>query len=311
MCIFANFFRAKHMQQIKRHNRRNRILVLLFLFSGGMLPNVFSVSGENFIRLNADVSYARDMARASVGAPFIEELPISQALEWIGSGRYESLKASNGLAPAVGFGYRYQHKALIIDLGLGVEYRYRFNRMYPINEVLAAETDEKNWDFEAHYAWKERQGRLQHLGINLPFMVGGEWSGICVLAGVKANMDVWGKGFEKGLTTKYGVYPQTNDPVYIRDKHGFFTDKPYQGASVASAMQWNIRACLELGYRLSKAPKGKKAYKQTNDPRYYVSLFAEYGFVGSQNTYLPLLVGARFTALLPIPEKPSCKCLKF
>lgn len=311
MCKFANFFRVKYMQQNKRHNRCGGFWELMLLFWLGLFAVVVPVSGENFIRLNADASYARDLARANTGAPFIKELSLPQALEWIGSGQYESLQSSNGFAPAIGAGYRYQHKAFILDLGLGVEYRCRFNRMYPVEEVLAAEVDEKNWDYEAHYTWRERRGRLQHLGINLPLMVGGEWSGICVLAGVKANIDVWGNSSEKGLATKYGVYKQTNDPIFIRDKYGFYTDKPYQEAAVASAMQWNVRACLELGYRLSKAQKGKKAYKKSNDPRYYVSLFAEYSVVGLQNTYLPLLVGARFTALLPIPEKPICKCLKF
>lgn len=299
------------MQQNKRHNRRTGILALLFLFSGGMLPSVLSVSGENFIRLNADVSYARDMSRANTGAPFMEELSLQQALGWIGSGQYESLRSSNGFAPAIGVGYRFQRRAFILDLGLGVEYRHRFNKMYPIEEVLAPEIDEKNWELESHNTWKERQGSLQHLGLNLPLMVGGEWSGFCVLAGVKANFDVWGKGDENGLKTKYGVYKQTDDPIFIRDKHGFYTDKPYQENSVASAMQWNIRACLELGYRLTKEKKSKKAYQQSAEPRYYLSLFAEYSVAGSQNTYLPLLAGVRFTALLPIPEEPICKCVKY
>lgn len=293
-----------------RHIWLMRSSVLLLLILGGMLLVVMPVAGENFVRLNADVCYARDLSRGSVGAPFVEDLSLAQAVDWIGSGRYESLTSSNGFAPAIGAGYRFQRKALIVDVGLGVEYRYRFNRMYPIEEVLAMDVDEKNWEYEGHNTWRGRQGRLQHVGINLPVMVGGEWSGFCVLAGVKANVDVWGKGFEKGLMTKYGVYKQTDDPIYIRDKYGFFTDKPYQEESVASAMQWNIRGCLELGYRLTKAQKGKKAYKKSNDPRYYVSLFAEYGFAGTQNTYLPLLVGARLTALLPIPEKPDCKCWK-
>lgn len=265
-----------------------------------------SVYARHYIRLNADFSYARDFAHGS--APQIETLSDAQA--WIGGGQQEALSGSNGLAPAIGVGYRYVHNAFMLDLGLGMEYRYRFNRPYEVKNVMAPAVDDLGVAYIGHHAWTGRQTRWQHVGVNIPVMAGGQWNQIYVLAGVKANIDLWGNSYEKGAYTLTGDYDQMMDPINGVAGHGFVKDEPYRMPNQTTALAWDIRACAEIGYCLN-ARSGRNSYKHRHEPKYYVGAFAEYAFLGTKETYLPLLAGVRVTALIALPEKPHCNCLGY
>lgn len=265
----------------------------------------------NYIRINADFSYARDLMRKGEGAPFIENIALDDARSWVGSGKHESLKSSNGFAPAFGIGYRYTHRMLLVDVGLGVEYRYRINHPYDIEDVKADATDDTGMAYIGHHTWSDRETRFEHVGVTLPVMIGAEWNNIYFMAGVKAGVDIWGRSKEKGAYTLQGEYPYYGNAIFVNmPNHGFVDKVAYEEPSVPSSIAWNIRACAEVGYCISSLWT-EKGFGRKARPRYYAGAFVEYGFAGANTNYRPLLAGIRLTALLPIPEPERCNCLDY
>ena len=270
-----------------------------------------SAAARNYIRFNADFSYARDLSRSGVGPSYIAEITPAQALEWVGSGRTESLKGSNGFAPAIGVGYRYMHHLFLLDLGLGLEYRYCINRPYDISDAQEAGIDSQQYPYIGHYYWTDRAIHCQHMGVTLPVMAGAEIKHIYFMAGVKAGIDIWSSSKEKGAYSMQAEYERYMNVLINIPGHGIVEKDPYSMAPMkAASMAWNIRACAEIGYRFGDA-EGQKFNTQKMEPRYYIGAFAEYGFIGTGGAYLPLLTGVRLTALLSLPEPHECKCYRW
>lgn len=280
--------------------------VLLLLVAGV----VFSYAhARHYVRVNADFSYARDNYRADRGPAFIEAVSLEEAQGWIGSGRTESLAASNGFAPALGVGYRFVHKMFLLDVGLGMEYRYRINRPYDVSDVKKDAVDETNMPYVGCHTWNNRETRFQNLGITLPVMVGLEWRRLYAMAGVRANVDVWGTARETGEYSLRGDYEMFMNSFVNIPVHGFVADEPYRH-SVALSMGWDVRVCAEIGYCLN-GTDSRNSYRRKQQAQYYIGAFAEYAVVTAKEHYTPLLVGLRLTALLPVAEKPACKCLGY
>ena len=286
---------------------RVRTSVLALFLVGMSLP---CVANQHYIRVNADFSYARDCAPKEIGPVFIEQISLLDAQEWIGAGRAESLTASNGFAPGVGVGYRFKHNLLLVDLGLGAEYRCLYNQPYDVNEVRAAAVDDTGLGYIGYHTWNSREARMQHIGMSMPVMIGVEWKSLYVLAGVRANMDIWGRSRETGAYTLKADYDYFMNTLVNVAGHGYVEDEPYTAPETTVAFGWEIRACAEVGYCISTHMEGRR-YQRKQQPRYYVGAFAEYGFAGSRETYRSLLAGVRFTAMLPLPEKQVCKCLGY
>lgn len=284
-----------------------RIGALIVLLVGGI---VSECAARNYLRFNADFSYARDMMRSGVGPSYIEEMTPEQALEWVGSGRTESLKGSNGFAPALGFGYRYMHNMFLMDLGLGVEYRYCMNRPYDIADVQQGGIDTQQYPYIGHHYWTERTLKCEHLGLTLPVMFGAEIQRVYFMAGVKAGLALWGSSKERGNYSMRAEYERYMDVLVNIPGHDILEKDPYVRSTVNNtAIQWNIRACAEIGYCLGGAEAN--SYSTKMEPRYYIGAFVEYGFMGTSGAYLPLLAGVRMTALLSLPEPQECKCYKW
>ena len=282
-----------------------RIGALVLLLTGFIVPCSMA---RNALRFNVDFSYARDFSRAGVGPSAIEGMTPAEAMEWVGAGKTESLMGSNGFAPAIGFGYRFMHHMFMMDLGLGAEYRYRINRPYGMMDLTDPAIDNTNTPYIGHHYWTDRQMHCRHLGVTLPIMFGVEWRKLYVMAGVKAGLDIWGRSKEKGVYSMKAEYEQYMDILENIPGHGIVEKDPYTMPDVTMSAGWNVRACAEVGYWIN-GDQGRAIYNRKSiEPRYYISAFAEYGFIGAGGTYLPLLAGVRLTALLMMPEKQECKC---
>ena len=68
-----------------------RIGALIVLLVGGI---VSECAARNYLRFNADFSYARDMMRSGVGPSYIEEMTPEQALEWVSNTTTHTSRAS-------------------------------------------------------------------------------------------------------------------------------------------------------------------------------------------------------------------------
>ena len=266
-----------------------------------------SLSARHYLRFNVDFSYARDFASAGAGAPIVEEMSLADAQAMIGSGKSEALRNSNGFAPGIGFGYRFAYKAFLLDLGIGAEYRNTVNNLYPINNVFAADIDDTGEPYMGRHTWSSRRTSLQHAGIHIPLMLGAEIKRFYFLAGIKANMDIWGTSRESGAYSMSAKYDRFMEEWTNVVGHGIVADEPYKTAAQKRAMEWNIRACAEMGYCFYITTRHTNS--RIAQPRYYAGVFAEYSFAGTSDCYLPLLVGARLTVLLPLAEPHGCKCL--
>lgn len=266
-----------------------KVVLLLLLFSGMQL----CVYADHYIRVDAGFSYVRDMMDAKTGAPFIENISLSEVQEWIGKGKAESFRNSNGYAPSIGIGYRYTGKKLwFLDIGVGAEYRSRINPLYDITDVQQATVDDTNTPYIGHHTWNSREARLQHVGISVPVMIGVEWKHFYAMAGVRGNADIWGTSTEKGAYTLTGEYERYMNQLENIAGHGYVKDEPYE-LTAGSSFGWDVRACAEAGCRLNL---------------YYVGVFAEYGFFGTASRYRPLLAGIRLTVLIPLTEQKHCMC---
>ena len=266
-----------------------------------------SLSARHYLRFNADFSYARDFAGAGASAPSSEGMTLADAQAMIGSGKSEALRNSNGFAPGIGIGYRFSYKAFLLDLGIGAEYRNTVNELYPVSNVIAADIDDTGEPYTGRHTWSSRRVSLQHAGIHIPLMLGAEIKRFYFLAGLKANIDVWGTSKERGAYSMSAKYDRFMDEWTNVSGHGIVADEPYEASAVAGGTGWNIRACAELGYCFYVSRRHTNS--RMSQPRYYAGAFAEYSFAGTSGNYQPLMAGVRLTVLLPFPEPRVCRCL--
>lgn len=276
-----------------------------------LLSSVCTYAQKHYIRVNADVAYARDMARGGEAVGAAEPINLSAARAIIGSGQMQAGVSGNGFAPALGVGYRLSYNHLLFDVGIGAEYRQTHLHPTDLTNVQQSAVDEEGMTYVGHHAWTNRSCKLSHVGVNIPVMIGGEWSNICVLAGVKANVDIWGSNTERGNYSLVADYERYMDPFSNMPNHGFVQNEPYECAPVAQSMAFNLRACAEVGYCVYGADDGGR-YRRSQSPlKCYVSAFGEYSVLATQGTYSPLLVGVRATMLVALPEKRQCTCSRF
>lgn len=285
---------------------KKSVVHIILTFGMFMLVSLCAQAADNhYIRLSADFSYVRDFSRVGVAMDMTEPIGLAQAQSIIGSGKMEAITQSNGFAPALGVGYRLAHNHFRLDVGLGAEYRQRYNSPIDLTNVYETGVDEQGFEYMGHHGWTNRTCVMRHVGVNVPVMAGGEWGRFYFLAGVKAAVDMWGTNIEQGNYSLEADYERYMDPFNSMENHGFVTEKPYACDPVAQAMTWNLRACAEVGYCLAGAEQVRGRKSPT---RWYIGLFGEYGVIGSAEAYTPLLVGARLTMLLPMPEPRICKC---
>lgn len=301
---------------MKRIICTHRIIVvcMLMLAAAGVCARsrYGRTEANHYIRLSADFSYARSLAKG--GYAWDAEMPMSlrEAQSIIGSGMKEAGIAGNGFAPGLGVGYRLTYGYFVFDAGLGVEYRHQYLRPKALTNAYAEGYDEQGILYSGRHIWTHRVCEMRHVGLNLPVMLGCEFSDVVILAGVKLNADVWGQQKEKGLYSLEATYDRYMDPFEKMPNHGFVKDEPYTCAPVPLTTSFDLRACLEVGYCFHGGESTpRRGRGRSNIVKCYVSAFGEYGVVGSEGAYVPFLIGARLTMLLPLPKGRECTCWKF
>ena len=264
---------------------------------------------HHYIRVSADFSCAREFANGGTAIDATDAMTYSTARSIIGSGMTEKGLAGNGFAPGIGVGYRLVYNHFLFDVGLGSEYRQVWLRPTALTQVFERATDEQGYAYTGHHSWTERRSVMKHVGLNLPVMLGGEWEKFYFLAGVKLNADIWGRSSEQGYYSLEATYDRYMDPFTDMPNHGYVTNEPYTCDQVVLPMAVQLRACVEAGYCVYGADSGR--HRRQKSTKVYVSVFGEYSVIGTPDTYMPLLVGVRVTALIPLPQKTKCTtCVK-
>ena len=264
---------------------------------------------SHYIRIMADLSYARVAANGGEAVSQTDAMPYRTATQIIGSGMTEKGLSGNGFAPGIGLGYRLAYNNFLFDAGLGVEYRQAYLRPSALTQVYESAKDEQGYSYTGHHMWTARRSTMSHVGVNLPVMLGGEWDAFYFLAGVKLNADIWSRSGEQGLYSLEADYDRYMNSFTNMPNHGYVSNEPYACDPVALPMAVQLRACVEAGYCVYGAEQGR--YRRQKSTKVYVSAFGEYSVLGTADTYMPLLVGARVTALIPLPRKTKCTtCVK-
>ena len=264
---------------------------------------------QHYFCVSADIAYAHEIAHGGEGIASADAMTYSTARSIIGSGMTEKGLAGNGFAPAAGVGYRLVYNHFLLDVGLGAEYRQAWLRPTALTQVYEQATDEQGYAYTGHHSWTARRSVMKHVGLNLPVMLGGEWEKFYFLAGVKLNADIWGRSSEQGYYSLEATYDRYMDPFTDMPNHGYVTNEPYTCDQVVLPMAVQLRACVEAGYCVYGADSGR--YRRQKSTKVYVSVFGEYSVIGTPDTYMPLLIGARVTALIPLPQKTKCTtCVK-
>lgn len=263
---------------------------------------------NHYIRVSADFAYARGVMGDGYVANGTQALSLQEAQQLIGSDKLERGVAGNGFSPALGAGYRLAYGAFRLDAGLGAEYRQCYMRPHDLSNIQATGIDEEGLVYNGYHSWTGRRTALQHVGLTVPVMIGGEWNNVCVMAGVKAGIDIWGKSAENGYYSLVADYDRYMDPFSNMPNHGFVKDEPYSCGQHAQSISWSMRVCAEVGYCVYGGDNVR--YRRNESIRVYISAFGEYGVIG-QGGYTPLLIGARVTMLVPLPKQKTCTCWKF
>ena len=264
---------------------------------------------HHYIRVSADFSYAREFANGGTAIDAADAMTYNAARSIVGSGMTEKGLSGNGFAPGIGVGYRLVYNHFLFDVGLGAEYRQAWLRPTALTQVYEPAKDEQGYDYTGHHTWTERRCMIKHAGISLPVMLGGEWDKFYFLAGIKLNADIWGRSSEWGNYSLEADYDRYMNSFVDMPNHGYVSNEPYADEPVVLPSAVQLRACAEIGYCVYGAENGR--YRKQRSTKVYVSAFGEYSVLGTADTYMPLLIGARVTALIPLPQKTKCTtCVK-
>lgn len=249
-------------------------------------------------------SYAESHAvRLSADAAFAGEVAIKYVENGMGAVTPSPLRGSAGAAGGVGVGYRLAHKGFLFDVGLNLGYTYVCE--YRVDSVMRTDA-QAMWQGNVvqgscDTTYTDRKGHVRYPSVQIPIMVGGEWGKWYALAGAKVSVNLYSRAHETGYKKLGWEFPQIH---YVDSR--MTENGEYQWQPITTMLNLDVRACVEVGYRLMS---GERSSKGVKTPSVFVAAFAEYGLYHT-SPYAPVVGGVRVTALWNIPKRPHCHCVK-
>ena len=142
------------------------------------------------------------------------------------------------------------------------------------------------------YTQTERVDRLRNLYLEVPLYVGTYFGGgFYFHAGPKLMLQLYGNTSVNTVMTTTAEYPgHFVGTLEQMDNHGIRDQVPLSTSHEKLNMQFDVAACLEIGYEFPFSNKGKRGYRKQNamDERVRIGAFADFGiFNMRQSSYSP------------------------
>lgn len=202
-----------------------------------------------------------------------------------GAGGYESLlnqdqTLSNGPGAGLefGVGYRMYHYHFLFQLG--AEAKWGTYRVGSLNESMSLKmVDSQNDPFTMNVKINDRSDKLSMFDLNVPLMVGGEWSHVYFLMGAKFGLNLAGTAVTSALVSTTGTYDRFSEDFEGMPNHQFYSNQELTSQKQTISFRPQVLGTFEVGYRMGAVHNGTGADVPKSKIRYYVAAFAEYGFL--------------------------------
>lgn len=166
-----------------------------------------------------------------------------------------------GLSYGVGLGflYEYRHKHFLLNVGVGV--LWQDVELRSQTKVTTPFVDSQGDDCTLHMKI-HRKDRARMGYIEVPFLVGGQWSLFYLLGGIKVGVPLWGNTVSEARMTDIAMYDRYFVPFSNMANHGLQTDVPTIRDGALPTIMADTRLSLEMGLNLD---------------RYRLGVYADYG----------------------------------
>jgi len=240
------------------------------------------------------------------------------------------VRSNWGVAPALGFGYRYFRNGFLLQLGIEGEFTYA-NCKIDDQQLVLPSVDSEGDDFLLHASFTGSKDVIRTAMLHLPVMIGVEHQRFYCLAGAKIGFGIYGETAANTIMTTEAEYDRFFDYFVQMPNHNLEDNVPVQGKY--HSLRWqtpSVQLHLELGARL--------------ESRLYLGLYADYGLLnihtntslGDRISYAkdenevwrfticpsmlsaemvdkcvnPLVIGVKFTYLFELPKRQKCVLCK-
>ena len=243
-------------------------------------------------------------------------------------------KIPNGVAPAVGVGYRFFRNNFIFQTGVEGQFAWMTCKMpLEIHQQRMVDSDINREPFLMTATVSDRREIYKTLSMQVPLYVGYEKGNLYALAGLTVGLNLYGSASSEGTLTTHAEYERLIGIMERMPNHGLALIDVTSGTQ---SFHTNINASVhvELGGRLDLLGS-KKGYKPDNHRhRLYLGGFLDFGFLnvhqnsakgdlvkldftqGVNATFTPLLMstqmlnkrvnqvvlGIKFTAMFELPK---------
>lgn len=209
-----------------------------------------------------------------------------------------------GTGVRLGVGYTYQYSYLLLHAGLEGSYGYMTHKLDAANDTVSCPVN--GLPSVRITSLNQRVNAYRQVGVSVPLLIGAQMGATYLLGGIKPALNVWGQESAEAHESSWLDYGGAIDGT-MSDKLVF----PYGERTRALAMNWQVYAHAELGWRISSSQwSGSYAAARTG---YAFALWAEYGILAQplmNNTQYghPLSVGAKVTVMMNMDTRNNCRC---
>lgn len=194
------------------------------------------------------------------------------------------LQMSLGAGGTLSFHYELEAKHFLFQTGVGVNSGWTQFKVPEISQVLPNQTDIQGDKLNYLYQFPNRRDAYTPINVQIPLMVGGNWSRFYFLVGAKLNINCATWAFQKSNLTTAGDY---TDPTFM----GLVTGVPAQqfygpennivlaNKGMTAMNLIDVNAAAEIGLRMGYIQTATGYDVPQSHTQYRLALFADYGLM--------------------------------
>lgn len=193
--------------------------------------------------------------------------------------RYATLR--EGAMTGVGFNYEYSHEPFLLQIGFSGNYAYSAMSCNAYSGTFANMIDEDGDECLFHYELTGKTDQIHQIAIMPHVLAGGQWGNFYFLAGLGAQIYLYGQANTSGLLTTKGEYENLILPLEAMTNHYFVNAYPLQNRRLYSEMDYKgcILAMGEIGAEIPRL----NYHHNAGHTIHRLAVFAYYGLMNISN----------------------------
>lgn len=176
----------------------------------------------------------------------------------------------------VGVGYRMYRNHFLLEAGVEGLYGVYQLGSKP-TEMSFDMVDSQNDPFIMHAYITNQIDAIQHVDVQIPLMIGGEWKHVYFLAGAKVGLNVFGSAVTRASLTATATYNRFADDFASMPNHQLYDNAPLRSKAQPLTFKPQVYGTAEIGYRLGDVYTQTGADVPQMRTRFYIAAFAQYG----------------------------------